>query len=1073
MKKTLFLSLSFILMASCLWARPVTRQVALQKALSFCNKMGLSAPKVESPSFQGTKKSIRKSVPADEGDASYYVFNLSDNKGFVIISGDDCCEDVLGYIDSGSFDPDNIPDNMQAFLQGYAEEIDAARAKNLSKTANNGVVEVAHQVVAPLIQTHWNQRDPYNQMCLNNAGEVCVTGCVATAMAQVMYYHKWPKAQTTEIPGYSSYWGDTFDALPPTTFKWGKMKPVYVNSGNDDEAAESAVAELMLYCGHSVEMDYLPYSSGAVSELVVDALVKYFGYTDKIQSINRTMYTPQDWDELIYHELEYGRPIVYSASSFTTNGTVGHAFIIDGYDGHGLYHVNWGWGGLYDGFFRLQALQPEGSGVGGSGSYGGYSYSQDAIVHISSTDVTDISIDEDVPVEGSRVATVSIKADDSSEQYRPNSGFLSWGSFSCSVVGTVRPDAGVDFGLAVYQGDVLLQSTVLQENETEYSGFSMWGTFLSGLGRNLADGNYRIVGVNRKYGTKEWYQNLKSDQIYIDVLISDGMVYYTNVNNNPKYSLIISDVEQRFDKGNGMTQIRAYLKNPDDVCRGDALHLLVDDNWVTAEGVYLPAGGEDYVDFFFDRKIGTVNLVVATDREGEYKLYSNEQFVLSDVATKPTLKVTEFNLRNLDESKKKMYGSLFDASATIQNTSETDYEGILGLTVSVIRTYTEYSNGGYSYSANPVYVTLPVCIKAGEIQTVDLQCPYIAIGDKLDYTLKDGFSRTLSRGSKLIDVVPGVVTWTGKGERAAVAPTTTITVPENAAAVSLEDIDVSKYTIVPNSNSNTLYYLANGAKVPTSIKGKNLVMGYEAGTVKLVESKDYFVPKTFKASSISYTRTSSLACNGTSGWQTIVLPFAVKKVAYGSTALEWNNDKKVMWLKGYSGDRGKEVVFNETKDWVPNSPYIFGLSKTYKGKKVVFSATNTMVMQTPVVKKVTSRYDFVGATGQTTLDQAYVMNTVGDAFVLSKNTTVKSGNAYFTKGNTNETLPNTLPINLSASLKGDVDGDGTVSLADVLAVVDKMLGNNPPVFIEENADMDGDGAYSLVDILEIVDIILK
>ena len=212
---------------------------------------------------------------------------------------------------------------------------------------------------------------------------------------------------------------------------------------------------------------------------------------------------------------------------------------------------------------------------------------------------------------------------------------------------------------------------------------------------------------------------------------------------------------------------------------------------------------------------------------------------------------------------------------------------------------------------------------------------------------------------------------------------------------------------------------------------------------------------------------------GTSGWQTVALPFAVGKAAYGSTTLKWNSDSKVMWLKGYAGDRGKEVVFTEPAEWIPNSPYIFGVSKSYKGKKVVFSATDAMVMQTPVMKKVTSQYGFVGTTADATLDQAYVMNSAGDAFVLTNNATVKSGNAYFTKGSSALSLPTTLPINLPATLMGDVNGDGTVSLADILAVVDKILGKEPQVFIEENADMNGDGSISLADIMMIVDVILQ
>ena len=383
MRKYLLSILLLMLSVTCAVANPVTQDQALQKAKAFLVKKGMAANATLNLAYQGKQRAHQNGAPAM--NACYYVFNNGSNAGFVIIAGDDCAEDVLGYADSGSFDADNIPENMQAFLDGYAGEISAARAQGLTAT-NNGdeTVEVARKVVAPLIETHWDQSDPYNQLCFKPDGVQCVTGCVATALAQVMYYYQWPKEATSVIPEYTSKYGDKFDALPTTTFNWAKMKPVYVNTGEDDEEAEQAVAKLMRYCGQAVRMNYGQYESGGYESDIPNALKNYFGYPNEPQYVSRDYYTTEEWDELIYTELKYGRPVLYGAR---TSGDAGHQFICDGYDGHGLYHINWGWGGSSDGYFRLQALRPSSQGTGGSGDNGGYSLEQDAIIGVSSTEI--------------------------------------------------------------------------------------------------------------------------------------------------------------------------------------------------------------------------------------------------------------------------------------------------------------------------------------------------------------------------------------------------------------------------------------------------------------------------------------------------------------------------------------------------------------------------------------------------------------------------------------------------------------------------------------------------------------
>lgn len=221
----------------------------------------------------------------------------------------------------------------------------------------------SHAAVAPLIKTQWNQGSTtetgyiYNTQTPIINGRHALTGCVATAGAQIMYYYQHPKAPTKAVPGYkSNNTVGTLPSLPSTTFNWSAMKTTY-NKSDVGTAAETAVSTLMLYCGYAAQMSYGLGGSSANEGVLAQAMAELFDYDPyTFKSIDREAYSVAEWDALIYNELAEGRPMIFGGSTWTNEG---HAFLCDGYDGAGLYHFNWGWGGYCDGYFRLHVTNPD------------------------------------------------------------------------------------------------------------------------------------------------------------------------------------------------------------------------------------------------------------------------------------------------------------------------------------------------------------------------------------------------------------------------------------------------------------------------------------------------------------------------------------------------------------------------------------------------------------------------------------------------------------------------------------------------------------------------------------------
>ena len=370
-KKT-FLLVGALLTSLTLLAGPIGRNAACQRAKVL---LGCAEP----PEL----------VYVASGDEpAYYVFNHQSGKGFVVVAGDDCVDAVLGFSDEESFDPQNVPPALTDWLSCCEQHVMTARqGHTVAKRAPRRSAEIT-----PMVTARWGQHKPFNRMCPEyDSGANSAAGCLAIAMAQLLHYWR-PSTPTQPIPAYTTEeLGLQVEALPATTFNYDIMADEY-DYGDWDEGAQEA-ARLVRYCGQAAEMDYNVFSGAVTSG---EYLARYFGfqqdYTDKYHAEHMI-----DWEDLLYEELEAGRPMLYSGKKM--NGS-GHVFVVDGYR-DGYFHINWGWYGSSNGYFDITLANPD--DPDSAYLWEGYRWVQMAVIGLQ----PEVQPDIDTSVEGVRATMPS------------------------------------------------------------------------------------------------------------------------------------------------------------------------------------------------------------------------------------------------------------------------------------------------------------------------------------------------------------------------------------------------------------------------------------------------------------------------------------------------------------------------------------------------------------------------------------------------------------------------------------------------------------------------------------------
>lgn len=776
MRKILLL-FSLFLMTLVAWGEPIDRNEALKQANAFLSSKGI-------PVRQSLDMAYAQPGKAAEARSLYYVFNVGNDKGFVIVAGDDAVSPILAYADRGDFSEREMAPAAKAMLESYAQQIEMIQQNPSLAVA----ASTSYAAIEPLVQTKWNQGAPYNYMCPTISGEEeqSVTGCVATAMAQIIYYHKYPVEQTKAILAYQLSSGDVIPGADPVTLNWDAMQLSYTGSEAVDDPSALAVAQLMLLCGKSVQMDYSSYASGAVSELVPTALKEYFDYDDAAHMVYRDEYANADWEKMIYDELAAKRPVYLSGTSISGTSVVGHAFVCDGYYGEGLFHINWGWGGMSDGYFRLTLLNPDDHGTGGNNGSGGFNMDEGAIIGIQPNQGGTYQETPEMTLE-----TFSCTA----ESVERNSLFQGFSlPLNLSMWNLTSQTLSVELGLAYYD-----ESNEMVGEPSGLGSYSLdTGQGLSSdelsMGKGILDGTYYVKFVHKVNGSDEWTLMKNADKYYLELQVKDNTA--TIVNHAPQQDFVVNDVNVQGNMSVGSQQTFTYNITNTGNTYTQKVTFFVNKEIVSQIGLNLdPGATDDYVFSWTPAKEGTYEIGLAT---GDGTEIITSQKVTIGEAKSHELDVT-FQFDDATGSEILGYevsGNSIKGTMSVINKGEEDFMDHI--------TCRLYFDGGdhdlYLASSNTIFVE----VKAGE--SVDVPFEF----SNLDY-------------SKRYMVI---VNYMSAGEYAPDIRSSFITLKDNSSGIEGVEVDGEAETDQPVYNLQGVR-MPDGVSLPKGIYikgGKKIVV---------------------------------------------------------------------------------------------------------------------------------------------------------------------------------------------------------------------------------------------------------
>ena len=1008
MKKISLLCVA-VMAATCMLAGPVTRQQAQQVAQRYLFGKGrsLSAAK---PVFRSPRRMAAALVP-EEDQAYFYVFNADGGRGYVIVSGDDRTEKILGYCDEGSFAIDEQSENVRNFLQSYADKIKylddigyesplsplhpERSAKRLSPAGGR-----VYKAVAPLLKSRWNQGFPYNLQCPNyfnadgtmNEGR-CPTGCVATSAAQVMYYYKWPKQLKSGIAALTTTFktdaGEMKVVSPRvpkgTVIDWDHMYDTYGSRPLSKEDS-LAIGNFNLWVGQAYRMAYGPGGSGSNTVAHIRELINIFDYDDGTHAESRGFYTIAEWTDMLYEEISTGHPVPYGGQSMGG----GHSFVIDGYDGEGLFHVNWGWGSG-GGYYRIDVLSPgQDAGIGASTTADGFAMGQACVIGMR--------IPDDIPAEAPQYRLATFPHQEGN--FNINEKTKVFHVDFCNWSGTT----GLFYmNIAKIEDDGSL-TTISQEKSKNFGTNAIGGGDFSLAA--LEPGVHKIVPVSRFSNSNVWKCDFNHSFNFYEVTIADDGTMTGHVW-HPIDDLEVTSMEVPSSKVVDQTQdvVVSFKNDGEEYFRCVGLFASQTDDKGAARSfsqLLLKSGQTTTVIYNFKPDAaGTWHLWIA-NKDDPSQVYAQTDIEVKTTGTAPANPCnlecpSAVNVSN--KSGTKIIGTTSYCRVAVKNNSSTDYEGTITIQ-RWLKSVEATDNIIWTNGAAGETVT----IRAGETKVISCKIGGLAPGFRYYFSVNYSYgSRSIRiRGADYVgEMIPGSLVYNVDGSVAGISSSVS-SYSANPIVAAIDFTDVTKFPkmTLTRANDNLVLAFAGDATVPQSLGGRNVVVGDQADEISISDGTAFFTPSYFTARHISYSRTfdTALDADGKTGWQTIVLPFAPTRVSVDGETLSWKEGD--FRLLSFARTTPDEVVcFEQPDEWEADIPYVIGVPQSLLGKTLVFEADDAPVNSSidNIMCLGSEYYSFIGTISKQNLSNIYALNASGSAFERVDETTMEPFRAYFTE----------------------------------------------------------------------------
>lgn len=621
-----------------------------------------------------------------------YIFNAP--SAFAIVAADDRLPAVLGYSDKGTLNESDMPPALTHTLALYARVLE-----RMDDAAPTYATTVTGEAIDPMLKSRWSQGAPFNLSCPWMPDSThAMTGSVATALAQVMLYHKWPVTPTYNIHAYASQsLMLEMPELPVEDFpKWSSIKDYYIASDTTSDAR--AASQLMLYCGQSVMTNYGTPSTASPAS-VPYALTNYFDYAQTAKYVARNQYSAQEWTQLLYDELKAHRPVIYRGQTLDGQG---QSFVCDGYDGNGMFHINWGWHGLSDGYYALPDLYPA---VQEALCSSGYVVNSGMVMGIKPGRMDSWTNPGQLAFYDLTIDNTTYSRTSPSTQF---TGVTVGGRFN-----NVAPQtSSYDYGFALYDEAGQLVKTVYSNTFIDlYPNYGKTGTWELDIDPSVASGTYSLRAVSRLHGTSKWNQCLGTSVNYVKATINGNTLTLQAMGDGGTPQYEITSVNLNGTKLTGrQLDIEASVTNKG-TSNLSYIYLLDNDEPASVALCDIASGKQGTIAMHITpTTAGMHTLKFSLDKAGTQVIYTTT----ANIANSPdaSLKINVISIENCVEEKRNINSDSFNATFSVLNTGSNDYHDDIVASL--------YRHTGHGQGTLLLSRTLPASLVKGGHTTLNI-----------------------------------------------------------------------------------------------------------------------------------------------------------------------------------------------------------------------------------------------------------------------------------------------------------------------------------------------------------------